>query len=323
MRLSAPRVLQFRPLCVAVIISAAACTDATGPAIPAGDAYPAVHVPGWARWLDARSVDRIYLVDAHGSNPVWLTNGETPAWSPDGTRIAFERDGRIRIIDMASRIEQDIGEGTWPSWSPDGSRIAFASNAGISVMNADGTNERILIRHEFRPDTYEPWDMGVGKPAWSPDGTRIAFEHLGDGDMQPATVYIMKADGSDPVRISAAFTQFRYAESDPAWAPDGKRVAFWSYGLGIAVANLETGVHTSLYGNFPYVAYGATPAWSPDGTRLAFNSFRSNSAAIPDLLVWSATDESTVLLLRDAFDPAWSPDGLRLAFVSNRNPKKK
>jgi hypothetical protein len=63
--------------------------------------------------------------------------------------------------------------GSAPAWSPDGTRIAFTSAGGISVMNVDGSSVRTLVRHDFRDDTYRPWDMGVGHPTWSPNGARI------------------------------------------------------------------------------------------------------------------------------------------------------
>ena len=186
-------------------------------------------------------------------------------------------------------------------------------------MNADGSGAKKLRPHLFRRDTYEPWDMGVSKPSWSPDGKQIAFEHLGDGDMQPAQIFIMNADGSNPTRLSRS-TTYRYAESDPSWSPDGERVAFWSWGSGITWSTVKDGTQLTLYANFPFVAYGAKPVWSPDGQRIAFNSFRYSNAG-PSIYVVAANGGIARLLFENAHSAAWSPDGSKIAFVRTTQSK--
>lgn len=264
----------------------------------------------------------IYVARADGSRPVALTLGERPAWSPDGGRIAFHRapggpigpieraaDGEIYVIDADGSDERPVGRGIEPAWSPDGDRIAFADGEGIGVMNADGSGVTTLIRHDFRDDTYEPSDMGVGKPAWSPDGTRIAFEHLGDGDLAPAQVYVMNADGSEPRRLTLIHGA-QYAESDPVWSPEGSRIALWSFGHGIAIVDAAGGSPKSIYADFPSVAYGTRPAWSPAGTTIAFT-------VRPGPAIWiMRSDGSAARPIIDAgYDAAWSPDGEKIAFA--------
>jgi hypothetical protein len=42
------------------------------------------------------------------------------AWSPSEDHIVYERDGKILILDLASRQSQQLAAGFDPSWSPDG-----------------------------------------------------------------------------------------------------------------------------------------------------------------------------------------------------------
>lgn len=215
----------------------------------------------------------IYVMDADGSNPTNLTNSPSaseyyPAWSPDGTRIAFTKGDGVRDVYVMNtaggnerQLTQDDYVGPYPAWSPDGTKIAYSSGGEIFVMDTDGSNAVNITNH---PD-------GDYEPAWSPDGSRIAFASGRESEIG-WDIWVMEADGSNPVRLTDVndpqTPTLREIAGEPAWSPDGTRIAFSSDtdGFGVYVmdadgSNLTKLVHTCSL---------ARPSWSPDGTRIAY-----------------------------------------------------
>jgi len=143
-------------------------------------------------------------------------------------------------------------------------------------------------------------------PVVSRDGRRIAFATNG--------IWVMKADGSDPVKVNPSFP----SDQSPAWAPDGTRIAFQSPRDGnreIYVMDV-TGANQTRLTDDP--ATDGFPLWSPDGTQIAFTSDRAGNN---DVWIMNIDGSNQVQLTTDpeadiAF--SWSHDATKLAFISNR-----
>jgi TolB protein len=115
--------------------------------------------------------------------------------------------------------------------------------------------------------------------------------------------------------------------TDPAWSPDGARIAYVSTKDGqtdIYVMDVSDGRITRL----TYEGgWNGNPTWSPDGAWIMFDSARDGVNPSPHndfrnlfIVRPDGTDLRRVTrLTRYNGSPSWGPDGKRIAFVSDRD----
>jgi Tol biopolymer transport system component len=194
-----------------------------------------------------------------------------------------------------------------PSLSPDGRTIVFARERrhdfDLYVMPSRGGRARRLL-HLPGPQR---------EPAWSPDGRRIAFVSRGrdanEKGFQPDQVFVVGSDG----RGARQLTHVEDGVVDPAWAPDGSRLAA-STGSTLVTFGSDGSNPTEL----SPAGEGegdAKPAWSPDGSRIAFQRGEIDFTAT-DVWVANADGGGARRIARWGSQPVWSPDGRRIAFVN-------
>ncbi len=133
-------------------------------------------------------------------------------------------------------------------------------------------------------------------------------------------IFAIAPDGSPPRQL----TNDPYEDLDPAYAPDGTRLAFASRrdsNWDVYILDLVTGLETRLTTS---PEYDGAPAWSPDGKSLVYESHRDGN-----LDIWRVnldTPEAAANLTADSpagdFAPAWSLDGRWIAFTSWREGTK-
>jgi len=140
-------------------------------------------------------------------------------------------------------------------------------------------------------------------------------------------IYLMEPDGSQVRALTDAGAEGMVA-AEPAWSPDGTRMAFvlstpehlgaYAGDGDIYLVNADGSGLTQLTEGLQ----AAAPAWSPDGTRIVFARDQGTS-----LVVMNADGSGAQELRLDGEaypsyqGPAWSPDGARIAFQASPEPR--
>jgi Tol biopolymer transport system component len=211
----------------------------------------------------------VYRMGDDGTNLVQLTSNAgsefDPAWAPDGKRVLYgarSLENDAFAIFVMNSDGTGVTQLTHPASNGDGEPnalgkgIVFTRSTGVGQgaiyrMNADGTGITQLT-----------FGLHDNHPAPSPKATSVAF--VRDDD-----IYVLDLVSGGLTNITNTPT---CAESNPAYSPSGKQIAFdrgyCNGAAGIFVMNDDGTQMTRLTGNGSI--NGTDPAWSPDGKRIGF-----------------------------------------------------
>jgi Tol biopolymer transport system component len=238
----------------------------------------------------------VYLMNIDGTGLRRLTSDPGvdigTSWSPDGATLLFTRGTSVEpelselfAVDVATGVERQLtrlGGAIGGGWfSPSGDRIGLEHwpvDAGLSVMDLDGSNRRLVAPATTDVDFTRGWtadgkylyvlhdgkslyrvEVATGRKSdliagdethrdaiLSPDGSRLAY--VGP---EPGTVRVAEADGSAPHDLGRG-VEAGYL----SWSPDS----------GYLVYRDQQGMIDILRADgseFAAFAPGLAPVWRP------------------------------------------------------------
>lgn len=308
----------------------------------------------------------LFVVPTDGSRPphrlARASEASQPAWSPDGSRLGFVA---ARDQDMARAIGSPPDEGDGENG--DGKESDDDSESGTDDEPEEGPKPQLWVFDlERGGDAIQVTDRdeGIREFDWGPEGERVVvsardpteeereqleqrredgpieverLQHKSEGtgwtDSVTTYLFVVDIESGETRRLDDAYgggSQEPIVGLQPAWSPDGDRIAFVSNRTDRPDDSAAMDVYTvdPAGGEARRLTDGDLVAseleWSPDGSRLAFASWPADN--------WYAPREVYVLdrdgnygSVSGALDrtvswfglPVWLDDGTLLSGIAD------
>jgi Tol biopolymer transport system component len=223
--------------------------------------------------------------------------------------VASQEIYLLRIGQQPQQLTQDGAAKAGLAWTPSGREIVFASPREGALR---------LWRQKVLggiPEAITSGEQPAVSPTIARHGHRLAFV----SESHNFNLWQTDLRGSDPEN-SGRLIASSYSQEEPAYSPDGSRIAFASDRTGspeIWLSNPRGGTLVQL--TVLSSSWVGSPRWSPDGSEIAFDSATEGKV---DIYVAGLATRHVRRLTNHAGDnmvPSWSRDGKWVYFASERS----
>jgi dipeptidyl aminopeptidase/acylaminoacyl peptidase len=254
------------------------------------DARFIAYTVGSTSLKDDKNQTRIWMIPANGGDAIPLTtedvSSDHPRWSPDGNFLAFQssrkdadgNDAKTQVYLLnrqggeAQRLTETIQDVEDFAWSPDGKRL-------VLVLRDPSPEEVEAASTKAKDEDAGDKKKSKAQRPWVIDRLYFKEDTVGYLERRRTHLYVFDIASKSMKQVSSG----DYDDTDPAWSPDGRQLAFSSnrskpdpdatYAVNIwvvAADNADKGatptqVTTGLGGDHQ-------PAWSLDGEWITFST---------------------------------------------------
>ena len=264
------------------------------------------------------SRDTVWVQPTAGGDPLRMSSvdssASSPAWSPDGRYLAVLSDRKdettqVWLFDRRGGDAQQLTE--------------FKQGVDSYEWAPDGRSMLLVVEDPTPADLDE--ETRTNPRPYVIDRLQFKEDYVGYLDRYRTHVHVVDIGN----RKTRQITSGDFDDSEPAWAPDGRRIAFVSNRTQTPDRNRNTDLWIVDTENGDELRQlttretaDASPAWSPDGKSIVYTSTTTGgltSYAIPQLTVIDVeSGESSVNgVLREiqVFEPRFATDDAILAIT--------
>lgn len=267
---------------------------------------------------------QVFTCDIDGRNLRQITFSNTdhlsPSWSPDGTKILFTsfaaKKADLYQIDLmtsrTTKVAGDRGTNSGGVYSPNGKVIVYS-------RSVDGNT----TVYEAKPDGSNPLPLLTGHGidvdmTFSPDMQWLAFASARFGLPHIFRAKLSWNPDQTQVRVveDQQLTFAGYYNTNPAWSPDSKKLAY--AGFDSAIKRFDIFIIDPDGKNLERLTLESgnneSPSWSPNGQLIIFHSNRignTNQRGPGRLFIMNRDGSKQRPLpiegLYEAVTPKWGP----------------